>query len=50
MDAVNIENLFGVGYRWLGKILQDPVRDTVKARSLAELEPRDCFLNLVRFG
>jgi hypothetical protein len=30
------------------KMLQGPVRDSVRTRSLAHLEAPDCFLNLVR--
>ena len=35
------ENLSQEGYRSLGKMLLGPVRDTVCARSLAELENPD---------
>jgi hypothetical protein len=45
-----IENLGQEGYRSLGKMLQGPVRYTVWARSLADLETRDGFLNFVRGG
>jgi hypothetical protein len=45
-----IEDLGQEGYRLLGNMLQDPVRYTVWARSLAELETPDGFLNLVRVG
>jgi hypothetical protein len=45
-----IENLGQEGYRLLGKMLQGPVRHTVWARSLADLETPDGFLNLVRVG
>jgi hypothetical protein len=45
-----IENLGHEGYRSLGKMLQGPVRDTVGAWSLADLETSDGFLNLVRGG
>ena len=34
--------------RSLGKMLQDPVRDTVRAWNLAELETSDGFMKLVR--
>jgi hypothetical protein len=32
------------------KMLQCPVRDTVRARSLANLKAPDGFLNLIRVG
>jgi hypothetical protein len=38
------------GYRSLWEMLQGPVRDTVRARSLADLETPDGFLNLFRGG
>jgi len=38
------------GYRPLGKMLQGSVRYTVWARSLADLETPDGFVNLVRVG
>ena len=38
------------GYRSLGKVLQGPVRDTVKARRLVDLETPDGFLDLVKVG
>jgi len=38
------------GNRSLGKVLQCPVRYTVQARSLPELEIPDGFVNLVRGG
>jgi hypothetical protein len=44
------ENLSQEGYRSLGKMLQGPVRYTVLARSLADLETTDGFLNLFRVG
>jgi len=47
-EANRIENLDQEEYRSLGKILQAPVRDTVRARNLADLEIPDGFLNLVR--
>jgi hypothetical protein len=37
-------------YRLLLERLQGPVRDTVRARSLAELETPDGFLNHLRVG
>ena len=45
-----IENLDQEGYRSLGKMLQGPVRDTVWAQSLANLENPGAFMNLVRVG
>jgi hypothetical protein len=45
-----VENLDKKGYRLLGKMLQCPVRDTVRARSLADLKAPDGFLNVVEFG
>jgi hypothetical protein len=45
-----VENLDKKGYRYLEKMLQFPVRDTVRARSLAYLKTPDGFLNLVRVG
>jgi len=38
------------GYRSLWEMLQRPVQDTVRARSLADLETPDGFLNLLRIG
>jgi len=38
------------GNRSLGKMLQRPVRYTVRTRSLADLETPDGFVNLVRVG
>jgi hypothetical protein len=48
MDRV--ENLDQEGSRSLWERLQGPVRDTVLARSLADLEIHAGFLNLVRGG
>jgi hypothetical protein len=45
-----VENLDNKGYRSLGRMLQCPVRDAVRARSLAELKTPDGVLNLVRVG
>jgi len=45
-----IEDLGQEGNRSLGKMLQGPVRYAVWARSLAELETPDGFVNLVRVG
>ena len=38
------------GYRSLWEMLQSLVRDTVRARSLADLQNPDIFLNLLRVG
>ena len=38
------------GNRSLGKVLQCPVRYTIRARSLADLETPDGFVNLDRGG
>ena len=45
-----IADLGEEGNRSLGKMLQGPVRDTVRVRSLADLENPDGFVNLVRGG
>jgi hypothetical protein len=45
-----IEDVCQEGYRPLSKILQGPVRDTVRARRFADLETPDSFLNLFRVG
>ena len=45
-----VENLGEEGYHSLRKMLQGPFRDTVWARSLADLNTPDGFLNLVRVG
>ena len=45
-----IEDLRQDGNRSLGKMLQGPVRDTLRAWSLAVLETPDGFMNLVRVG
>jgi len=45
-----IANLGQEGNRPLWKMLHGPVLDTVWARSLADLETPDVFLNLVRIG
>ena len=42
------ENVYQEGYRSLWEMLQGPVPDTVRARSLADLETPDGFLNFVR--
>ena len=45
-----VEDIGEEGNRSLGKMLQCPVRDTVRARSLADLETLDGCVNLVRGG
>jgi len=51
MGAENrIEDLGEEGNRKLGKMLQGPVRDTVQAWSLPELETSDGFMYIVRIG
>jgi len=45
-----IEDLGQEGNLSLGKMLEGPVRDTFRTRSLAELETPDCFVNIVRGG
>ena len=51
MGAENrIEDLGQEGNFSMVKMLQDPVRDSVRARNLADLETPDDFLNLVRVG
>ena len=45
-----IEDLDEQEYRPHGKMLQGPVRDTVRSRSLAHLEAPDGFSNLIRVG
>ena len=45
-----IEDLGQEGYCSLGKMLLGPVRYTVWAWSLADLETPDGFLNLIRGG
>jgi hypothetical protein len=49
-DERRIENLDKKGYRSLWEMLQGPVRDTVRARNLADLETPDGFINLFRVG
>jgi hypothetical protein len=45
-----VKDLDEEGYRSLGKMLQDPVRYTVWARSLADFETPDDVMNIVRVG
>jgi hypothetical protein len=46
----SVEDLDQEEYRSLGKMLLGSVRYTVWARSLADLETLDGFVNLVRVG
>jgi ppGpp synthetase/RelA/SpoT-type nucleotidyltranferase len=46
----SVKNQDQEGYRSLWEMLQSPVRDTVRARSLADLETPDSFLNLLGVG
>ena len=45
-----IKDLEQEGYRSLGKMLQAPVRDTIRARRLVDIETADSFLDRVRVG
>jgi len=45
-----VEETVDEGHRSLGKVLQCPVRYFAWARSLADLETPDGFVNLVRGG
>ena len=45
-----VEDMGEEGNRSLWKMLQCPVRDTVLARSLAEVETPDSFVNIVTGG
>jgi len=45
-----VKNQDQEGYRSLWEMLQSPVRDTVRARSLADLQTTDGFLNFLRAG
>ena len=49
-DENRVENLDQEGYRSLWEMLKSPVRDTVRVRSLADLDPPDGFLNLLTVG
>jgi len=46
----SVKNQDQEGYRSLWEMLQSPVRKTVRARSLAELQIPVRFLNLLGFG
>jgi len=51
MGAKNrIDNHGKEEHRSLWKMLQGPFRDTVRARSLVDLETPDGFVNLFRVG
>jgi len=51
MDAKNrVEDTGEEGNRSLWKRLQCPVQYTILARNLAEFEPHDGFVNLVKGG
>ena len=50
MGAENRVDTGDEGNRSSGKMLQCPVRYTVRARSLADLETPDGFVNLVMGG
>ena len=51
MSAENrVEDMGKEGNRSLGEVLQCPVRDTVRARGLSELETPVGCVNLVRGG
>ena len=45
-----VKNQDQEGYSSLWEMLQSPVRDTVRARSLADLQAPDVFMNLLRVG
>jgi len=49
-DEDSVKNQDQEGHRSLWEMLEIPVRDTVRARSLAYLETTDGFLNLFRVG
>jgi hypothetical protein len=49
-DEDGIEYQDQEGNRSLWEMLQGPVRDAVRARSLADLESPDGFLNLLGVG
>jgi len=46
----SVKNQDQEGYLSMWEMLQSPVRDTVQARSLADLQTPDSFLNLLRVG
>ena len=45
-----VKNQDQEGYRLLWEMLQGPVQNTIQARSLADPETPDGFLNLLRVG
>jgi hypothetical protein len=49
-DEDSVKDQDQEGYRSLWEMLQSPVRYTVRARSLADPESPDGFLNLLRVG
>jgi hypothetical protein len=51
MDAENrVEDMGGEEIRSLGKMPQCPVQDTIRARSIADLETSGGFVNFVIVG
>jgi len=46
----SVKNQDQEGYRSLWEVLQSPLRNTIRARSLADLQIPDGFLNLLRVG
>ena len=50
VDEDSVKNQDQEGYRSLWKMLQSPVRNSVRARSHADLQTADGFLNLIRVG
>jgi len=50
MGEDRVKNQDQEGYRSLWEVLQSPVRDTVRARSLADLQTPHGFLDLLRVG
>jgi hypothetical protein len=49
-EVNSVKDLGEEGYHSLGKMLQGPVRYTVRVRSLADFESPADVLNLVRVG
>jgi len=49
-DENRTEDLGQEGNHFLGKMLQGPVRDTIRPQGLADLETPNGFMNLVRVG
>jgi len=50
MGEDRVENVDQDGYRSLWEIFQRPLWETVRARSLADFETPDGFLNLLKVG